>query len=87
MKQDDPEPKTRWGWMALVSVGIHALVIGGAVILASGSGPPRTLYAPSMSIGLVGPGEAGLAPGGGETSRGPTPEAKVEKATSRRTAS
>ena len=65
MRRDDPEPKTRWGPMILASVAVHALVIGGAVILASGSAPPRLLYAPSMSVGLVSPGEVGRPPGGG----------------------
>jgi len=65
MRRDDPEPKTRWGPMVLASVAVHALVIGGVVILASGSAPPRLLYAPSMSVGLVSPGEVGLPPGGG----------------------
>ena len=40
MRRDDPEPESRWGPMVLASVAIHALVIGGAVILASGSAPP-----------------------------------------------
>jgi len=71
MRRDDPEPESRWGPMVLASVAIHALVIGGAVILASGSPPPQLLYAPSMSVGLVGPGEVGLPPGGGDPPGGP----------------
>ncbi|MDP6482868.1 MAG: TonB C-terminal domain-containing protein [Nitrospinota bacterium] len=79
MRRDDPEPKTRWGPMALASVAIHALVIGGAVILASGSAPPRLLYAPSMSVGLVGPGKVGLPPGGGGPPVPPNTDGPREK--------
>ncbi|MFQ5912488.1 MAG: energy transducer TonB [Nitrospinota bacterium] len=78
MMRDDPEPTARWGVMVGVSIAIHALVLGGAVMLASGSGPRRTLYTPSLSVSLMGPGETGLAPGGGP-SKSVSPPPKVEK--------
>ena len=79
MMNDDPEPKIHWGLMVGISVAVHALVLGGAVMLATGSGPRRSLYAPSMSVNLVGPGEAGLPPDGGPSESVPPPP-KAEKA-------
>ncbi|MBI2880726.1 MAG: TonB family protein [Candidatus Tectomicrobia bacterium] len=74
MRHDDPEPKPRWGLMVGVSVGIHALILGGAVMLASGSGPRLTLYAPALSVSLVGPGDIGLPPGGEPAASPPLPK-------------
>ena len=79
MNHDDPEPKTRWKMMIGVSLGIHIIIIGGAVMLASGSAPRRSLYAPSISVGLYGPGKIG-PPGGAGYPAGQPPAAESEPA-------
>jgi colicin import membrane protein len=84
MTHDDPEPKVHWGIMVGVSVVIHALVLGGAGFFAVSSSPRRALYAPSMSVSLMGPGDPGLLPGpakggGPPASTPPPPKPKVEE--------
>ena len=81
MNYDDPEPKTRWRMMIGGSLGIHIIIIGGAVMLASGSAPRRSLYAPSISVGLYGPSKLGPSGGAGDPA-GQAPAAESEPAPS-----
>ncbi len=47
-----------WAPVVVVSVLVHAAILGGILTLSPSSDKPRNFYAPAMTVNLVGPGPA-----------------------------
>ncbi len=48
--------KTGWAPVVVVSVLVHAAILGGILTLSPLSDKPRKFYAPAMTVNLIGPG-------------------------------